>query len=99
MTYYVVMVDYGRRGWEAVVDPENTRRDVVAKVRDILAKGDGTDIAFVHKITKCEGLVEDVTDDILAEAMDIDLTDALNLAEDRQTAAFDHARKLRAEAM
>lgn len=95
MSYYVVMIDYGRRGREAVVDPENTRRDVIAKVRDVLAKGDGTDITFVHKITKCEGLVEDVTDDILAQAMDIDLTDVLNLDEDRQAAAFDHARDLR----
>lgn len=97
MTYYVAMVDYGRRGREAVVDPENTRRDVVAKVRDILAKGDGTDITFVHKITKCDGLVEDVTDDILAEAMDIDLADVFDL--DPQADTFDRARKLRAEAV
>jgi hypothetical protein len=28
MQYFVVMIDYGRRGREAVVDPEITRREV-----------------------------------------------------------------------
>jgi len=32
MQYFVVMIDYGRRGREAVVDPEITRREVVSRV-------------------------------------------------------------------
>jgi len=31
MQYFVVMIDYGRRGREAIVDPEVTRREVVSK--------------------------------------------------------------------
>ncbi|MEY9705481.1 hypothetical protein ABIF50_008044 [Bradyrhizobium diazoefficiens] len=30
MQYFVVMIDYGRRGREAVVDPEITRREVIS---------------------------------------------------------------------
>jgi len=32
MQYFVVMIDYGRRGREAIVDPEVTRREVVSRV-------------------------------------------------------------------
>ena len=32
MQYFVVMIDYGRRGREAIVDPEITRREVIARV-------------------------------------------------------------------
>ncbi len=32
MQYFVVMIDYGRRGREAVVDPEITRREVISRV-------------------------------------------------------------------
>jgi hypothetical protein len=32
MQYFVVMIDYGRRGRGAIVDPEITRREVVARV-------------------------------------------------------------------
>ena len=31
MQYLVVMIDYGRRGREAIVDPEITRREVVSR--------------------------------------------------------------------
>ena len=86
MQYFVVMIDYGRRGREAVVDPEITRREVVSRI----ASGEYRNISFIHEIAG--SAVEDVTADILAEAAlpevepeDIDL----------QARRFDHARDLR----
>jgi hypothetical protein len=32
MQYFVVMIDYGRRGREAIVDPEITRREVISRI-------------------------------------------------------------------
>lgn len=86
MQYFVVMIDYGRRGREAIVDPELTRREVVSRV----ASGEYTNISFIHEIA--ERSVEDVTDDILAEAAlpEIPLTGA-----DLQANALDHVRDLR----
>jgi len=85
MQYFVVMIDYGRRGREAIVDPEMTRREVVARV----ASGEYANISFIHEIAASS--VEDVTDDILAEAAlpDVGLTEA-----DLQANTFDHARDL-----
>jgi hypothetical protein len=60
--YFVVMIDYGRRGREAIVDPEITRREVVSRV----ASGEYKDISFIHEIA--DYAVDDVTADILAEA-------------------------------
>ena len=62
MQYFVVMIDYGRRGREAIVDPEITRREVVARV----ASGEYRNISFIHEIA--DFAVEDVTADILSEA-------------------------------
>jgi hypothetical protein len=86
LQYFVVMIDYGRRGREAVVDPEITRREVISRV----ASGEYKNISFIHEIA--DALVEDVTADILSEAAlpAIDETDAGRQAED-----FDHARDLR----
>jgi len=86
MQYFVVMIEYGRRGREAIVDPEMTRREVVARV----VSGEYTNISFIHEIA--ESSVEDITDDILAEAAlpEVGLT-GVNLQAD----AFDHARDLR----
>jgi hypothetical protein len=86
MQYFVVMIDFGRRGREAIVDPELTRRDVVARV----ASGEYTNISFIHEIA--ESAVEDITEDVLAEAAlpEVGLTGA-NL----QANTFDHARDLR----
>ena len=62
-SYYVVMVDYDRKGREAIVDPEMTRRDVVER----LVSGEyGTHINFIHHIA--DGLVEDVTNELFDEA-------------------------------
>ena len=63
LSYFVVMIDYGRRGREAIVDPEMTRRDVVACIQS----GEYRDIAFIHEITMNE-LPADVTAELIAEA-------------------------------
>lgn len=62
MEYFVVMIDYGRRGRQSVVDPEQTRRDVAARIRS----GEYTNISFIHRVRDCT--VEDVTNELLAEA-------------------------------
>jgi hypothetical protein len=46
MQYFVVMIDYGRRGREAIVDPEITRREVVARV----TSGEYNNISFIQEI-------------------------------------------------
>jgi hypothetical protein len=86
MQYFVVMIDYGRRGREAIVDPEITRREVISRV----ASGEYRNISFIHEIA--DSSVEDVTADILNEAAlpEIDPVDA-----DLQTDRFDHLRDLR----
>lgn len=61
-SYFVVMVDYGQRGLEAIVDPEITRREVVSRIRS----GEYKDVTFIHHIA--DGLVEDVTDELFEEA-------------------------------
>ena len=58
MQYFVVMIDYGRRGREAIVDPEITRREVVSRV----VSGEYRDISFIHEIA--DSAVEDVTAEI-----------------------------------
>ena len=86
MQYFVVMIDYGRRGREAVVDPEITRREVVSRI----ASGEYRNISFIHDVADCS--VEDITVDILSEAArpDIDATSS-----DLQADQFDHVRDLR----
>ncbi|MBR1159894.1 hypothetical protein [Bradyrhizobium elkanii] len=86
MQYFVVMIDYGHRGREAIVGPQMTRRDVVSRI----ASGEYTNISFIHEIA--ERSVEDVTDDLLAEAAlpELPVTGA-NL----QANTLDHARDLR----
>ena len=59
MQYFVVMIDYGRRGREAVVDPEITRREVISRV----ASGEYRNISFIHEIADCA--VEDITADTI----------------------------------
>ena len=86
MQYFVVMIDYGRRGREAIVDPEITRREVISRI----ASGEYKNISFIHEIA--DSSVEDITADILSEAAvpDIGATDA-----DLQASHFDHVRDLR----
>jgi hypothetical protein len=86
MQYFVVMIDDGRRGREAVVDPEVTRREVIARV----ASGEYKNISFIHEIA--DRSVDDVTEEILAEAAlpEFGMSEA-----DLQANQFDHARDLR----
>jgi hypothetical protein len=85
MQYFVVMIDYGRRGREAIVDPEITRREVISRV----ASGEYKNISFIHEVAGTD--IDDITDEILAEAAlpDIRVTGA-----DLQASQFDHARDL-----
>jgi hypothetical protein len=67
MQYFIAMVDYGRRGREAVVDPEVTRTGMIALVRS----GELKNIIFIHEVNDYgDGhmMVTDVTDEIMAEA-------------------------------
>src|SRR5215471_7526873 len=89
MQYFVVMIDYGRRGREAIVDPEITRREVVARV----ASGEYRNISFIHEIA--DSSIEDVTADILSEAS---LPEVEPEEVDLQAARFDHLRDLRKHA-
>jgi phage head maturation protease len=88
MQYFVVMIDYGRRGREAIVDPEITRREVVSRV----ASGEYRNISFIHEVADCAVDDDDITAEILAEAAlpEITVTGA-----DLQASRFDHARDLR----
>ena len=85
MQYFVVMIDYGRRGREAVVDPEITRREVVSRV----ASGEYRNVSFIHEIA--DHTVEDVTESIMAEAA---LPETAAPEANLQASHFDHARDL-----
>jgi len=86
MQYFVVMIDHGRRGREAIVDPEITRREVVSRV----ASGEYKNISFIHEVAGRS--VEDVTEEILFEAA---LPEVSDTELDLQAERFDHARDLR----
>jgi hypothetical protein len=86
MQYFVVMIDYGRRGREAIVDPEITRREVISRI----TSGEYANISFIHEIA--DSSVEDVTEEILAEAAIPEITTS---GAELQAAGFDHVRDLR----
>ena len=86
MQYFVVMIDYGRRGREAIVDPEVTRREVVSRV----VSGEYGNISFIHEIAG--STVEDITAEILAEAA---VPEIASTSADLQASRFDHSRDLR----
>jgi hypothetical protein len=89
MQYFVVMIDYGRRGREAIVDPEITRREVVARV----TSGEYNNISFIHEIV--DAAVRDITSDILSEAAVPEIeADEVDL----QAARSDHLHDLRKHA-
>ena len=85
MQYFVVMIDYGRRGREAIVDPEVTRREIVSRV----ASGEYKNISFIHEIA--DSAVNDVTAEIMAETAfpEIPMTGA-----ELQANSSDHTRDL-----
>jgi hypothetical protein len=80
------MIDYGRRGREAIVDPEITRREVISRV----VSGEYKNISFIHEIA--DSSVDDVTAEILAEAA---LPEMPATGADLQANRFDHARDRR----
>src|SRR3954465_589857 len=86
MQYFVVMIDYGRRGREAVVDPEITRREVISRI----ASGEYKNVSFIHEVA--DSSVDDVTAEILAEAA---LPELAPTVADLQAASFDRVRDLR----
>jgi len=86
MQYFVVMIDYGRRGREAIVDPEITRREVISRV----ASGEYKNISFIHEIADLA--VNDVTAEIMAET---GLPEIATTSADLQASRFDHDRDLR----
>ena len=86
MQYFVVMIDYGRRGREAIVDPEITRREVVSRI----SSGEYANISFIREIA--DSSVEDITEDILSEAA---LPDIAASGTELQATSFDHLRDLR----
>lgn len=93
-SYFVVAIDYGRRGVEAVVDPEITRREVVSRIQS----GEYKNIKFIHLITMND-VPQDVTAELIAAAMD-DLLEQLEpnaplSPVNRQADAWDRARDLR----
>lgn len=90
MQYFVVMIDYGRRGREAIVDPEITRRQVVARV----TSGEYGNISFIHEVAGSS--VEDITAEILAEAALIEIEPE---EVDLQAIRLDHLRDLRKHAL
>lgn len=89
--YFVICVDYGKIGREAIVDPEMTRLGAIAKVREIL--GDGNEITFAHRITMNDA-PEDVLAELVAAARVDDDEPSIAAALDRQAARWDHERDL-----
>jgi hypothetical protein len=86
MQYFVVMIDYGRRGREAIVDPEITRGEVISRI----TSGEYANISFIHEIA--DNAVEDVTEEILSEAA---LPEIATSSAELQAACLDHVRDLR----
>ncbi|APG12207.1 hypothetical protein M2175_005335 [Bradyrhizobium elkanii] len=61
-SYFVVMRGYGRKGMEAVVYPEITAAGVIERLKS----GEWDKVVFIHRIA--DGLVEDVTDELIDRA-------------------------------
>lgn len=89
-SYFVIAFDFGRRGVEAIVDPEMTRSGAVALIREKHI-GDGLPVAYAHFITMNDA-PEDVAAELLAQA---ELEAFAETVFDHQAARFDHNRDLR----
>jgi hypothetical protein len=61
-SYFVVMIDYGSKGREAIVDPEITSREVISRIKS----GEYRNIYFIHYVK--DGIAVDVTNETLAAA-------------------------------
>ena len=62
-SYFVVMIDYGQRGREAIVDPEITRNGVIDLIQT--REYDPERIVFIHYVDGSE--ISDVTEELLSE--------------------------------
>jgi hypothetical protein len=64
-SYFVVLIDYGRKGVEATVDPEITRSEVIRRLKS----GEYSNVLHIDHV--CDGLVDDVTGELIdaAEAL------------------------------
>lgn len=73
-SYYVVMIDYGRRGLEAIVQPEITRREVIARIKS----HEYQNIVFIHHV---DGVMDatDVTSELI-DAAELELKDEYRAA-------------------
>lgn len=60
--YFVVMIDFGRKGLEAVVQPEITRRNIVDRIKS----GEYQNIAWIHFVD--DGMIDDVTSELIDAA-------------------------------
>lgn len=77
MQYFIAMIDFGRRGREAVVDPEVTRTGMIARIRS----GELKNIIFIHEVNDFgDGhlMVSDVTDELKGEASYARAMDAIS---------------------
>ncbi|MDE2472667.1 MAG: hypothetical protein KGL35_29065 [Bradyrhizobium sp.] len=66
-SYFVVMIDLGRYGSEAIVHPEDSRADVLARVID--GNYPLNRLVFIHHVH--DGRADDVTGAIVNEAMGV----------------------------
>jgi hypothetical protein len=69
-SYFIVMIDYGRSGREAIVDPEVTRREVISR----LISRDYDNVIFIHEVA--DGRVCDVTLELQLEASALSMAEA-----------------------
>jgi hypothetical protein len=104
MQFYILMIDYGKgphgpMGFEAVCQPELTRRAIVEQASNILKEGRNT-IAFVKFVDG--NYIEDISKEIIADASLANCMEPIasalaetSPAEQRHFFNRDHARDLR----
>lgn len=61
-SYFVVLIDYGKRGIEAIVQPEITRAEVIRR----LQSGEYKNVLHIDYVE--DGLVDDLTHELIDEA-------------------------------
>ncbi len=79
-SYFVVMIDYGKNGLEAIVRPDETRREIVALIKSSEYKN----IAFIHFID--DGMVDDVTHELI-DLAELELKEDCRAARAQEVAA------------